>query len=221
MQHSDITTITNALIDFRNEREWEQFNTPKNSGNFDIELKPNNKLYVKSFFTFIFLIFFQITYSQQFSFNQLLEMTDDYKVFEIKMIKGLNQAVEKSEKIGYSYSTLNGTIGASGDVPTNDSRYEPIYKFDDGKIYKESEIEEKNLDNDFMIRNKLRTEGKLLNEEEIKGFDYQRSKIISLIKSELIKIRFAENYNTEEKVASTWYSWEGKSYKKSLLSDKK
>ena len=175
---------------------------------------------MKIFLTLILFIVAQAIYSQQYNFNQLIEMTNDNKVFEIKMIKALNSAYKNRNTITYSYQTLDGSIGASAGVPTNDKKYEEIYKFDDGKNYTQSEIEDNNLDEDFSIRNKLRKEEMLINENEIVGFDYMRSKITSLIKSEFIEIGFAENYDSEEKIASTWYTWESKKFKKIILQSK-
>ena len=170
--------------------------------------------------TFIYLLAVLVGNSQQFNFNQLVEMTNDYKIFEIKMIKALNQPFEKSERILYSHHTIDGGIGCGVSIPTNDSKYEPKYKFDDGKIYLESEIDDNKIDENFDIRNKLRSEGRLINAIEIDGFSYERSKIISLIKGKKIKSGFAQNYNSEEQIATTWYSWESDYYKKILEQSK-
>ena len=171
---------------------------------------------MKILLTFSFLLIFVTSYAQQFNFSQLIEMTNDNKVFEINMIKALNQMFKNNRTIGYSYTTIDGTIGASKKLPSNDAKYEPKYKFDDGKIYTNSEIEDKKLDKDFEIRNKLRNDGKLINQLEVDSFEYLRSKINSLIKSQTINIGFAENYNSEEKIATTWYTWESHYYKKVL-----
>jgi hypothetical protein len=181
-------------------------------------MAPNK--FIKILFTFILLFFVHSSFSQQFSFKQLIEMTNDYKLFEIKMIKGLNQVVEKRNVLTYSYSTIDGNIGASANIPTNDSKYEPIYKFNDGNNYTESEINRRKLDEDFKIRNELNEEGGLLNKNEIEGFNYIQTKLTSLIKSELTQTSFAENFNNEERVASTWYTWEGKIFKKILSQSK-
>ena len=171
--------------------------------------------------TFCFLLIAFSAYSQQFNFNQLIEMTNDNKVFEIRMIKALNQMHEKSKIIGYTYRTINGDIGSMrDDLPTNNLKYEPKYKFSNGQIYTESEINDNNLDENFEIRNKLRAEGGFINELEVEGYHFIQSKIISLIKSEDIKIGFAENYDSEEKTAFTWYKWESKNYKKVLIQSK-
>lgn len=159
-------------------------------------MAPNQ--FIKILFTLILLFFVESSFSQQFSFKQLIEMTNDYKLFEIKMIKGLNQVVEKRNVLTYSYSTIDGDIGASANFPTNDSKYEPIYKFNDGNHYTESEITSRKLDEDFKIRNKLNKEGGLVNKNEIEGFNYIQAKLTSLIKSELIQTSFAENFNNEE-----------------------
>jgi hypothetical protein len=175
---------------------------------------------MKIFLSVILFFIAQAIYSQQYNFNQLIEMTNDNKVFEVKMIKALNSAYKNRNTITYSYQTLDGDIGASGGVPTNDKKYEEIYKFEDGKNYTQSEIEDNNLDEDFSIRNKLRKEGMLVNEYEIEGHNYMRSKITSLIKSEFIEKGFAENYDLDEKTASTWYTWESKKFKKIILQSK-
>jgi hypothetical protein len=175
----------------------------------------HNKI-IKIFFNLSLLFFSQPSFSQQFSFKQLIEMTNDYKLFEIKMIKELNQVVQKRNVITYSYSTNNGGFGASKLIPTNDSKYEPIYKFNDGRYYKESEINDRKLDEDFKIRNNSSKDGRIVNESEIEGYSYVKDKITSLIKGELIEISFAENLDNNERVASTWYNWESKNFKKIL-----
>jgi hypothetical protein len=175
---------------------------------------------MKIFTTIIIYFITQVICSQQFSFNQLLEMTNDNRVFELRMIKALNSAYEKQNTVSYSYTTIDGGIGASTEIPTNDKKYEKIYEFEDGKKYSETEIEDKNIDEDYSIRNKLLKEGKLINESEIYGFNYKRSKIIGLIKSETTKIGFAENFNLTEKIASTWYTWESKKFKKMIHESK-
>jgi hypothetical protein len=170
--------------------------------------------------TFCFLLIAFSAYSQQFNFNQLIEMTNDNKVFEIRMIKALNQMYKKKKNILYSYSTIDGSIGCTNDIPTNNLKYEPKYKFSNGQIYTESEINDNNLDESFEIRNKLRAEGGFVNELEVEGYNFQQSKIISLIKSEDIEISFAEDYDSEEKTAFTWYKWESTNYKKVLIQSK-
>lgn len=175
---------------------------------------------MKTFSTFCFLLLAFTAYSQQFNFNQLIEMTNDNKVFEIRMIKALNQMHEKSKIIGYTYVTINGDIGSSRDFPTNNLKYERKFKFNDGHTYTESEINDRKLDENHEIRNKLIKEGGFINELEVKGYHFTQSKIISLIKSEDIKIGFAENYDSEEKTAITWYKWESKNYKKVLIQSK-
>jgi len=175
---------------------------------------------MKIFSTFCFLLIAFATYSQQFNFNQLIEMTNDNKVFEIKMIKALNQMHKKRKALNYFYSTIDGTMGGTQNIPTNNLKYEPKFKFSNGQIYTESEINDNNLDENFEIRNKLRAEGGLINEQEVKGYDFKQSKIITLEKGETIEIGFAENYNSEEKIASTWYKWESHQYKKILVQTK-
>ena len=84
---------------------------------------------MKIFSTIIIYFIAQASYSQQFNFNQLIEMTNDNKVFELKMIKVLNSAYKKKNTVSYLYNTIDGDIGASGDVPTNDKKYEEIFEF--------------------------------------------------------------------------------------------
>jgi hypothetical protein len=175
---------------------------------------------MKIFSTLSLFILVQAVHAQQYNFNQLIEMTNDNKVFEIKMIKAVNSPYKKRTPITYLYHTLDKSIGGSGDIPTNDKKYEEIYKFDDGQNYTQSEIEDNNLDEDYSIRNKLRKEGMLINEYEIAGYQYHRSKITSLIKCEDIEIGYADNYDFEKKTASTWYTWKGSKYKKIILTSK-
>ena len=47
---------------------------------------------MKIFLSVILFFIAQAIYSQQYNFNQLIEMTNDNKVFEVKMIKALNNA---------------------------------------------------------------------------------------------------------------------------------
>jgi surface carbohydrate biosynthesis protein (TIGR04326 family) len=61
---------------------------------------------------------------------------------------------------------------------------------------------------------------KFINESEIDGFNYENSKITSLIKVRDTEIGFAENYDFENKTASTWYTWESHTYKKIILESK-
>ena len=88
------------------------------------------------------LIISKANFAQQFSFNKLIEMTSSLKTFEIQMIKTLNHMVEKTTVISYSYRTEAGGLGSSRKLPTNNSKYEPKYKFEDGLIYSQSEIEQ-------------------------------------------------------------------------------
>jgi len=150
-------------------------------------------------------------------------MTNDYKVFELNMIKKLNQPSKDylEKRIIYEILDSNGHTDYSWDrLPTNDKKYEKKYKFNDGQIYTESEINNKELDEDYEIRNKLRDEGGLINEDEIEGFYYKPSKIVSLIKSERRELTYAHNYNSEYKTATTWYHYESTSYKKVIEQSK-
>jgi len=169
---------------------------------------------------FSFLLFLVNCYTQQFTFNELLLMTNDYKVFELNMIKKNNRPIKQENPIVFSYETIDGDFGSSVDLPTNDKKYEEKYKFNDGQIYTESEINNKELDEDYEIRNKLRDEGGLINEDEIEGFYYKPSKIVSLIKSESRRLSYAHNYNSEDKTAPTWYYYESASYKKVIEQSK-
>lgn len=155
-------------------------------------------------------LFFLIatTYAQNYSLMQLIEMTNDSKLFEINMIKGLTQMHKKKKTITYSYSLNGGGIGAGPKQPTNDLKYEPKYRFDNGVVYTESEIEDQNLDESYEIRNRLRKNGNQLNKAVADSFFFHKEKIIRLIKSETNEIGFAENYNPESKTASKWYTWE-------------
>jgi hypothetical protein len=170
--------------------------------------------------TFCALIIGLKGHPQEFNFNQLVEMTNNNKIFEIKMIGALNQAYKKKKTITYTYGTITGDIGASFNLPTNDNKYEPKYLFDDGQIYTQSEIEDKGIDENFNLRNKLRKEGKLVNKFEIDSFTFIRSKINSLMKCESSIVGFAENYNSEEETASTWYKLEYEFCKKILIESK-
>jgi hypothetical protein len=171
---------------------------------------------------FSFLLFVVNCYTQQFTFNELLLMTNDYKVFELNMIKKNNRPIKQENRIDFSFKTIDGDIGTSDDRPTNDKKYEAKYKFNDGQIYTESEINIKKLDEDYEIRNKLwdRDEGGVINEDEIEGFNYEPSKIVSLIKSERRELTYAHNYNSEYKTATTWYHYESTSYKKVIEQSK-
>lgn len=175
---------------------------------------------MKKIFTLLLLLLSQINFSQQYNFNQLIEMTNDNKVFEIKMIKALNSAYKLNKNTSYLYITLDGSIGASDDIPTNDKKYEELFEFEDGQIYKDSEITDNKLDEDFKIRNKLRKEGKLLNESLIEGYAYVRSELIGLVKYEFIQIGFAEYYDSYQEKARTWYYWESKINKEIIIQPK-
>lgn len=164
-------------------------------------------------FTFSLLFLETNSYAQQFNLVQLIEMTNDRKAYEINMIKALNQMDEKYNRITYSYTTSDGVIGVSVKEPTNDSQYEPKYRFDNGIIYTQSEIEDQKLDESFEIRNRLIKEGNLINANMVDSFSFQKGKITSLIKCENTTIGFAENYHKEESTASTWYTWERKYFK--------
>jgi hypothetical protein len=176
---------------------------------------------MKNLISTICLLFLVATsYAQQYSFTQLIEMTNGSKAFELNMIKALNQMHLKENIITYSYHTSDGHSVASSTLPTNDTLYEPKYLFDNGIIYTESEIEDQKLDLSFEIRNRLREEGKLLNQALVDSFHFEKGKIISLIKSETTRIGFAENYNPQEKTAKTWYKWERHYYKILLIKSK-
>jgi hypothetical protein len=156
-------------------------------------------------------------YSQQCSFTQLVEMTNEKSYFEIKMIKSLNQIYKKDKNISYVYHTINGEVGATSSLPTNDIRYEPKYQYDSTHIYSDSEIEKYKLDESHEIRNKLIKEDRLINKTAVDSCSFIKNKITSLVKCESTEIIFAENYNSEENIASTWYTWEQKYYKKILV----
>ena len=159
---------------------------------------------------FSFLLLVVNCYTQQFTFNELLLMTNDYKVFELNMIKKLNQPTEDYliKSITYEILDSNGHTNYSMDkLPTNDKKYEKKYKFNDGQIYSESEINNKKLDEDRKIRYKLEDEGGLINEDEINDFEYYPSKIIGMNKHNFMMLTYAQNYNREEEKASTWYHW--------------
>lgn len=169
---------------------------------------------MKKIISIICLLFLVATsYAQQFRFTQLIEITNDSKVFEINMIKALNQMHKKEKIIIYLYQTVNGGISASRILPTNNPKYEPKYRFDNGIIYTESEIDDQKLDESFDIRNRLRKEGNLLNASLVDSFSFEKGKITSLIRGETTKIGFAENYQQEEQTASAWYTWERKYFK--------
>ena len=117
---------------------------------------------MKNFILTISLFFLvATTYAQNYSFMQLIEMTNDSKLFEINMIKGLNQMHKKDKIITYSYSLNGGGVGASRKLPTNDTKYEPKYRFDNGNVYTNSEIEDQKLDESLEIRYRLRKKGNL------------------------------------------------------------
>jgi hypothetical protein len=176
---------------------------------------------MKNFLLTISLFFLvATTYAQNYSFMQLIEMTNDSKLFEINMIKGLNQMHKKKKTITYSYHLSDGTIGASPKLPTNDSKYEPKYRFDNGVIYTQSEIEDQELDESYEIRNRLRKNGNQLNKAVADSFYFHKEKITSLIKSETTEIGFGENYNAEEKTASKWYTWESDQLEPLLIGSK-
>ena len=173
---------------------------------------------MKIVFLFPLLFISQIVYSQQFSFNQLIEMTNDKKVFEIQMIKSLNQTVNMYTSVNYKYRDIAqpNMQALSLSFPTNDPKYEPIFKFGDGKIYKESEIINGQLDLDYSIRKKLRNDGQPINGKDIVGFEYVPSKITSIMQSETIQNSFAENYDSDKETASTWYHWDSVTHKQIL-----
>ena len=164
---------------------------------------------MKNFILTISLFFLVVTtYAQNYSFMQLIEMTNDSKLFEINMIKGLNQMHKKKKTITYSYHLSDGTTGAALKLPTNDSKYEPKYRFDNGVVYTQSEIEDQKLDESYEIRSRLRKNGNQLNKAVADSFYFHKEKITSLIKSETTEIGFGENYNPENKTATKWYTWE-------------
>ncbi len=163
---------------------------------------------MKATLTITFLMMISSVFSQQFQFRDLLEMVNDSKIFEVKMIRSLNQIHKKKESVTYSYTAENDVYGASPLMPTNNTKYEPVFRFDNGKIYSNSEIDRLNLDESFEIRNRLRKVGGLINKTIVDSFTFVKEKIISLQKYNNKEIGFAENYNQEEKKAATWYSWE-------------
>ncbi len=133
------------------------------------------------------------------------------------MIQKLNQVTKKKDNSSYSYTTDYGTWASSDDkIPTNDKKYEKIYKFDDGKIYRETEIIANKLDTNYTIRRRLNEKGQPLNKAEISGYEYVNAnfgigletKIASIDKSRLIEISCAQNYNSYGETATTWYTYE-------------
>lgn len=163
--------------------------------------------------TIVFLFLAATSSAQQFSFIQLVEMTNDKKLFEINMIKELNQMHKKEKKISYVFKTNDGTVGASIKLPTNNPKYEPKFLFDNGIVYTETEIENQKLDDSYEIRNRLAKEGNILNKALVDSFAFCAGKLTSLIKSEKTEIGFAENYDPDGHTATTWYTWERHYYK--------
>ena len=54
---------------------------------------------------FSFLLLVVNCYTQQFTFNELLLMTNDYKVFELNMIKKNNRPIKQENPIVFSFET--------------------------------------------------------------------------------------------------------------------
>lgn len=167
------------------------------------------------------VLFFIISkaFPQQYNFNQLVEMTRDMNSFEIKMIRALNFMYRKDKRDIYQYQT-SSEIGSSLYLPTNDARYEPKYRFENGIIYTDSEIDDLKIDESHEIRNRLIKQGGLIKETTVDRFIYIRNKLTSIIKVEMTNIGFAENYLQEEKTAITWYKWE-RIYQTKILSNSK
>ena len=153
----------------------------------------------------ILLIFICVNfYSQQFSFLELAMMTKDYKIFEQKMFSNGNGAIEMNNSNSYSFEYGDEGFGSSESLPTNNPFYEAKYKFPDGEIYLESEINEMELDRDYKIRNKLRKEGQPLNYSKIKNHRYVKGLTVAY-KTTVKTSKFGENYEKEAETATTYY----------------
>jgi len=60
---------------------------------------------------FSFLLFLVNCYTQQFTFNELLLMTNDYKVFELNMIKKITDRSNKKIQLFFHMKQLMETLG--------------------------------------------------------------------------------------------------------------
>jgi hypothetical protein len=156
--------------------------------------------------------------TQQFTIIQLCNMLNDVKNFESNMLKVGNTPKKNDKKITYSASYENGGISAGRDIPTNDSKYDELWKWPDGRILTKTQIEDNELDVDFKIRNKLNDDDQQpINEKEIEGFRYSKNKITNLVKCNKTNSEFYKDY--DGKLLTGVYEYESNTYKL-LIGDK-
>lgn len=154
---------------------------------------------------FLFLITFQIVFSQQFNFYELIKLSKSQKQFEQRMY-GIGNDLVDIENHGqdYSYYTNSGKIsGTSTPIPTKDLKMEARFRLSNGDILSESQVG-RQFSNDE--RNNLISSKEMI---LIKGPENNYLYVPDLKTFEICNttiLKFAENYNRTEKVASTFYS---------------
>lgn len=153
----------------------------------------------------LLLISFQIVFSQQFNFYELIKLSKSQKQFEQRMY-GIGNDLVDIENHGqdYSYYTDSGKIsGTSIPIPTKDLKMEARFRLSNGDILTESQVGRQFSHDE---RNNLISSRKMI---LVKGPENKYFYVPDLKTFEIcntIISKFAENYNRTEKVASTFYS---------------
>jgi hypothetical protein len=156
--------------------------------------------------------------SPQFSIVQLSSMISGVKIFESNMLKAGNTPKVKYVDTTYSAQYADGGISASDELPTNDSKYDNLWKWPDGRILSSTQIDNYKLDEDYKIRNNLvENEDQPINKREIQGYSFEKSKIIELVRHIRVKSKFYQDYNGKTLTGS--YTYVSDNYKL-LIGDK-
>lgn len=168
--------------------------------------KPKLKHMKKTFISaFLFLITFQIVFSQQFNFSELIEISKSQKQFEQRMYGIGNDLldIENQGQIYSYYTNSGGGYGSSTAIPTKDPKMETRFRLSNGDTLTASQVDRQfNQDE----RNNLISSRKMI---LVKGpenkYHYTPDLNTFEISNSTIS-KFAENYNRTKKVASTFYS---------------
>jgi hypothetical protein len=172
------------------------------------ELKNTDHIYiqvgVKTIISVFFLLSsFQVVLSQQFNFDELIKMSKSQKYFEQNMYAVGNDVVNiENQGTGYTYNTYSGATGACKGIPTRDPKMEAKFRFSNGEILTESQVNKKySMDQ----RNKLANSGKMT---LVKGPQNNYEYIPDLETFEISTTtisKFAENYDRIKETAHTFY----------------
>jgi hypothetical protein len=125
------------------------------------------------------------------------------------MLKIGNTPIGNNYGVTFSGKNNKGyAVGTIDDIPTNNTYYRKIWKWPDGRILNNDEINENKLDTNFETRDYLEAEGLgPINKEEIKGYYYEKDKIIHLEKCIYGSSTFGKDYFDNELTGEYYFKY--------------